>query len=72
MSSNKTYRNQEQNRRLEKLESHIEIINKEMGDIKVSIGEMRADINWLKWWMKLTAGISFGALITSFLNLLVK
>ena len=61
---NKQYRNGEQDRRIESLEEHFIIINSEMGAIK-------ADVKWLKWWMKLMIGSQIG-IILALITLLFK
>jgi len=53
------YINKEQDRRLKELENHFITINSEMGAIK-------ADVAFLKWWMKAMIGgqiVIIGALI---------
>ena len=64
MDNNKNYRNREQDRRLEWLEIRFATINEEMGSIK-------ADVQWLKWWMRLMIG-SQAAIILALLGLLFK
>jgi len=50
------YINHEQDRRLKQLEDHFNIINSEMGAIK-------ADVKWLKWWMKLMIASQFAVIL---------
>lgn len=42
------YINQSQDRRLEKIEEHIEIINGELGEIKENTTKLCADLQWVK------------------------
>lgn len=57
--------NDYQNKRLDKMEKHIEVINGELGSIKT-------DVAWLKqfFWVVITASV--GGLITGIINLIVK
>jgi len=50
---------------LDKIWTHIETINSEMGDVKAHISGMKTDISWLKkfQWVILTAALS-GVVIT--------
>lgn len=58
------YVNHEQDRRLKELETHFITINSEMGAIK-------ADVKWLKWWVKMMIGSQF-AIILALLRLIFK
>ena len=58
------YINSQQDKRLGLLEKHIFTINSEMGAIK-------ADVKWLKWWVKLMIGSQF-AIIIALLRLIFK
>ena len=51
-----------QDKRLEELEKHFITINSEMGAIK-------ADVKWLKWWVKLMIASQF-AIILALLKLI--
>lgn len=66
------YENQEQNRRLGEIETSVKIINSELGEVKVGIQGMKTDINWLKWYVKLTAGAAISGLIIGIINLIMK
>lgn len=70
MKNYKNYKNKEQDKRLDQIEKHIGVINDEMGKVKEEMAFVRADINWLKWFVKLIAGASISGLIVSLLNLL--
>jgi len=59
------YRNNIQDKRLEKIEKHIEIINHEFGYIQ-------ADVAWLKRFFWLLAGATISGLIVGLLNLFFK
>lgn len=50
------YIDKEQDRRLGVVEQHIATTNSEMGAIK-------ADVKWLKWWMKLMIGSQISIII---------
>jgi len=58
------YINKELDRRLKELENHFITINSEMGAIK-------ADVAFLKWWVKLMIGSQF-AIIMALLKLIFK
>lgn len=58
------YINKSQDRRIKTLEDHFVTINSEMGAIK-------ADVKWLKWWMKLMIGSQVGIII-ALLKLIFK
>jgi len=59
-----TYQNKMQDKRLDNIDKHIEIINSEMGSVK-------NDVAWLKRFFWLIASASIGGLITALINLLV-
>ena len=65
------YRNNIQDKRLEKVEKHIETTNKEMGDVKVDLAKVKSDVCWLKksYWIVATASV--GGLIAAVINLLL-
>lgn len=73
---NNNYRNNEQDRRLERMEEkvefHIETINKECGDIRIDIREIKTNVNWLMRNYWLIAGSSIGALMGAIFNLFFK
>ena len=58
------YINKEQDRRLKVVEEHIAKTNEEIGSIK-------ADISWLKWYVKLMVGGQIGIILT-LVGILVK
>ena len=40
--------------RLNKVEHHIEVTNREMGELRDKMGEVQTDVKWLKkglWWI---------------------
>jgi lipopolysaccharide/colanic/teichoic acid biosynthesis glycosyltransferase len=59
-----SYQNKMQDKRLDNIDKHIEIINSEMGSVK-------NDVAWLKRFFWLVASASIGGLITALINLLV-
>jgi len=61
-SENNDYRNSIQDQRLSKIESHIEIINHELGHVQT-------DVAWLKKFFWIIASASIGGLIAGLLNL---
>lgn len=71
--------NKEQDRRIDKMEGHIETTNQEMGEIrdhivivKLDVTEVKTDVAWLKktYWVVVSA--SLGAVIVGVINLLIK
>jgi len=64
------YRNGIQDKRLDKVEKHIETTNKEMGDIKIEVEGVRKDVGWLKKFFFIIATSSIGSLIATLFNLL--
>jgi lipopolysaccharide/colanic/teichoic acid biosynthesis glycosyltransferase len=59
-----SYQDKMQDKRLDNIDKHIEIINSEMGSVK-------NDVAWLKRFFWLVASASIGGLITALINLLV-
>ena len=49
----KNYRNNYQDKRFDKVESHIAIINDELGSVKTDVAGIKRDIDWLKWQSRL-------------------
>jgi len=37
--------------RIDKIEKHIEIINEELGGVKLALERIKTDIHWLKWFL---------------------
>jgi hypothetical protein len=62
---NQTYQNQMQDKRLDNIDKHIEVINHEMGSVK-------NDVAWLKRFFWLIATASIGGMITAIINLIVS
>ena len=66
------YQNFEQDRRITFLEEKFAVINSELGNVKIDVAQIKADVNWMKWWIKLTAGAAISGLIIGVVNLLGK
>lgn len=64
-NNGKKYQNNQQDRRLECLEEHYATFNSEMGEVK-------ADVKWLRWWVQLSAGAAISSLIIGVINFIVK
>ena len=66
------YHNKEQDRRLSKMEGHIEVINGELGDVKTKLAKVSTDVSWLKktYWIVVSASV--GALIAGLINILIR
>lgn len=71
--------NKDQDRRLDRVESHIETTNREMGevrndvaDVKIDLAKVKTDVAWLKRFFFIIASASIGALIVGIINLLIK
>jgi hypothetical protein len=62
---NQTYQNKMQDKRLDNIDKHIEVINHEMGSVK-------NDVAWLKKFFWLIATASIGGMITAIINLIVS
>lgn len=45
---NNQYQNSSQDRRLDSIESHIAIINSELGEVKIAMEKMRTDVATMK------------------------
>ncbi|MDO8558820.1 MAG: hypothetical protein Q7R84_00610 [bacterium] len=72
------YQNNEQDKRIEKISNHVEIMNKEFGEflisnttqhgeIKTEMQEMRTDLDWIKrfFWIIATTSMSGGIFFLS-------
>lgn len=68
----KNYINNYQDARMSKMEKHIEVINSELGSVKESLSQIKADLAWLKqsWWIIFTSSVS--SLIGIILTLIFK
>ena len=66
------YQNKIQDSRLCNVEKHIEVINGEMGDIKVDLAQVKTNVCWLvkSYWVIVIASV--GALIGAIINLVLK
>jgi len=62
---NKNYVNNYQDKRLEKIEKHVETMNHEFGYVQ-------ADVTWLKKFFWLLAGATISGLVVGLLNLFFK
>lgn len=64
--------NKDQDRRLDKVEGHIETTNREMGEVQVDVAKIKTDVSWLKrnHWIVVTASLSAG--IVGLVNLIFK
>ena len=67
-----TYRNFEQDRRLENVEKHIETINNELGSIKVDVAQIKGDVCFLKKTYWIIASATITSLIIILFDLLLK
>lgn len=70
MENNKSYINKEQDRRISAVETHIANTNREIGDIKIDLAEVKTDVSWLKRYFWIVVAASVGALVTGLINLL--
>ena len=68
----KTYRNNEQDRRIALIEEHIVIYNKEMGDVRTDLAIVKTDTAWLKRFFWIVAVSSISGLATGIINLLLN
>ena len=77
------YQNKQQDKKIEELERdkeklkedfyrHMSRFNGEMGDVRMTVGEIKTDVDWLKktYWIVATSAV--GALVVGLLNLLTK
>lgn len=62
---NQTYQNTMQDKRLDNIDKHIEVINSEMGSVK-------NDVAWLKKFFWLIATASVGGMIAGIINLIIS
>jgi len=64
--------NNEQDRRIALIEEHIVIYNKEMGDVRTDIREVKVNVEWLKKHYWIIAGAAVTGVIIGFINILFK
>ncbi len=64
--------NIDQDRRLDKVEGHIETTNREMGHVQTDLAKVKTDVSWLKRFFWIVASSSIGALVVGLLNLITK
>ena len=69
---NNQYQNKIQDERINVIEKHIEIINHELGDIKISVAQIRNDVCWLKKWFWTVIGASMATIITTLIGFILK
>ncbi len=62
----------EQDRRIDKVELHIETTNREMGEVQRDLAKVKTDVSWLKRFFWIVASSSIGALVVGLLNLITK
>ncbi len=64
--------NKDQDRRLDKVELHIETTNKELGQVQTDLAKVKTDVAWLKrtYWVVVSA--SLGAAVVGIINLLIN
>ena len=72
MEQSDNYRNREQDRRLNNMETSVRTINKEMGDVNVKLAEVKSDTCWLKksYWVIVVASV--GGLVGALINLMIE
>ena len=75
----KNYRNGEQDRRIDKVEGHIENTNRELGEVrdniagvKIDVAKVKVDVAWLKKFFFIIATASVGGLAVGVINLLMR
>ena len=56
--------------RIKGMEHHIEVSNKEMGELRDGINEVKTDVAWLKKFFWIVATSSVGAVVTGIINIL--
>ena len=62
----------EQDRRIDKVELHIETTNREMGEVQRDLAKVKTDVSWLKRFFWIVASSSIGASVVGLLNLITK
>ena len=72
MTQQQDYINKSQDDRIKCLEGHIEILNKEMGDVKTAVEKTATDMAWLKQFFWVIATASVGSLVAALCNLIIK
>jgi uncharacterized protein (UPF0335 family) len=58
--------------RINAVEKHIEITNKEMGEIRDDVKGTKTDVAWLKKFFWIVATASIGSFVASFINVVEK
>lgn len=66
------YRNLSQDKRLDSIESHIDVINTELGEIKQHLCSLKTDVSWLKKFFWIVATASIAGLITGIIQLFLS
>jgi len=67
------YQNNIQDRRLDNIDHHIEIINGELGSVKENMSGLKTDVAWIKKFITIaiTLSIGIGGLVVGIANLLM-
>ena len=63
------FHNRVQDKRLEKIEHHTEVMNSELGSVKTDMATVKNDVNWLKRFFWILAGTSISTLIAQLFNI---
>ena len=63
------FHNRVQDRRLENMDKHIEIINGELGSVKTDMASCKTDMAWIKKFFWIIATSSIGGLIAQLFNI---
>ena len=68
----KNYQNGIQDKRIDFIEEHTEVMNRELGVVQKDLAVVKTDVAWLKKNHWIIAGASIGGLIAALMNLLIK
>jgi len=75
----KNYQNNIQDKRIDSIERHTSVMNRELGEVqkdvvvmKTDLAVVKTDVSWLKKNYWVVAGASVGGLIAALFNLLIK
>jgi len=58
--------NKKENFNLQKISKHVEVLNHEVGDLKLNMGIMKTDVKWLKrisWYIAGIMSLGLGKII---------
>lgn len=64
------YQNKIQDKRLDNMEKHLEIANKELGHVQIDMAQVKNDTAWLKKFFFIVAASSIGGLIATVMSLI--